>query len=255
MNDDIDNGKQNDIDPAVARHYSAASDDKTPPRLDRAVMREAKRAIQADDRRGVFGSWRRPLAFVATLGLSLAIILEFSETGIFGPGPDTLTDAVPVTGSPAQTIPDTATGDRLRPALNELKRQEKSGTADPLASESQTVEPADADAAMADDVRTPAASRSAQSKFKSEPPPAAEAESRDASVATDAEAYRQMSDTDRDAVPQSSPVPAECGENQQSAPETWWQCIEALREAGQAAAARREFGELRQRFPGFEPPQ
>ena len=126
MNQDRDRPEATEIDPQVSVHYESLADENTPPELDRVVMREAARAVQADNRSGAFRPWFRPVAFMATVGLSLAIILELSETGILSPPtelsreterPDSVQSAV-------ESAPDNAAGTRTASsAADDLRRQ------------------------------------------------------------------------------------------------------------------------------------
>jgi hypothetical protein len=190
-----ENGRQDeaDIDRQVSDHFETLSDESTPGHLDQAVMREAKRAIRADNRKGSFGAWFRPVAFMAMVGLSLAIILDLTDTSIPEPASEPESESIPpatVQASPDQAI-DAAAGNRSQATLNEIKRQEKS--------------------------------------------PAQSAPRLESS--------------------ESLVMPTGCREEQKSAPEEWWNCIESLREAGQAEAADLEFENLSKDFPDFVPPQ
>jgi hypothetical protein len=49
--------------------------------------------------------------------------------------------------------------------------------------------------------------------------------------------------------------PVACSNEQKSAVEEWWICIETLRKSGLAAAADLELERLREDFPEFEPPE
>ena len=124
MNQDRDRHEATEIDPQVSEAYASLADEKTPPELDRVVIRKSTRAVQADNRRGAFGAWSRPVAFMATVGLSLAIILELSDTSIFSPPsdmshetgrPDSVQSAVePAPDNTARTRTAAAAADDLR---------------------------------------------------------------------------------------------------------------------------------------------
>jgi len=69
---------QDDLsDPLVSRTYRDLSDERTPEHLDHVVLNEARKAAKP----GYVGtiSWLRPAAWVTTIGLCLAIVLEVSE--------------------------------------------------------------------------------------------------------------------------------------------------------------------------------
>ena len=77
MNRDDDIPVTSDGDPAVSRAYRGLAVERTPEHLDRAVLREAAAAKRRNDFR--FG-WLRPFAFVATVGLSLAVVLQITQS-------------------------------------------------------------------------------------------------------------------------------------------------------------------------------
>lgn len=197
MNQHNDMDIDSQVDPMVSDQLRALADETTPNDLDRAVMREAKRALSADNRRGSFGAWFRPVAFMATIGLSLVIILDLTDRSIFAPDPD-----------PSVELRSTAT-------LNELKRREKLSAGDAFTAKSEK----------------------------------AREHLQDLEVDYDASAPQPSTD----AVLQTPP--AECSDVEKSAAQTWWQCIESLREAGQLEAANRQLENLRNQFPEFVPPE
>ena len=57
------------------------------------------------------------------LGLSLAIILDLSDTGIFRPAADMTFETTATIPAPSASDVDSAGGSPTQPALNELKRQ------------------------------------------------------------------------------------------------------------------------------------
>ena len=128
MNQDHNKHEATELDPRVSAHYKSLADESTPAELDRAVMREAARAVQADNRRGSFGAWFRPVAFMATVGLSLAIILDLSDTSIFSlPADMPLETGRPVPVQPAvETAPDNAARNRTATVTADFMRREKS---------------------------------------------------------------------------------------------------------------------------------
>lgn len=208
-----ESGRQNDadIDRQVSDQYAALADESTPAHLDQAVIREAKRALRADNRSGSFGAWFRPVAFMATVGLSLAIILDLTDTGITEPAPDAASESMPpaTPQPPPDRALDAAAGNRSQVTLNEMKRQEKSP----------------AGQGQAGDTRP---DRGRLSKLQTAP--------------------RQQST-------EPLATPSACREEQKSSPEEWWNCIESLRDAGQAEAADLELENLQKSFPDFLPPQ
>ncbi len=186
MNKDDDKQEAIEVDPQVSAHYEKLANEKTPANLDRAVLREAARAVRADNRMGSFGAWFRPVAFMATIGLSLAIILDLSDTSIFGPPADMSIEITPPAPVEAPVEPATGAAGRNRSQMTpiEIMRKKKSVSAQSLTMD----------------------------------------------------------------------APAVCSDEQKSAVDEWWKCIEALRQSGLAETADRELEDLRESFPDFEAP-
>ena len=134
MNQDNDKQEAMEVDPQVSAHYESLAEEKTPADLDRAILREAARALRTDNRKGSFGAWFRPVAFMATVGLSLVIILDLSDTSLFSPPADMSLEAVPPTPvqAPAQSAADATGKTRSQAKESKFMRQEKSETAQSL---------------------------------------------------------------------------------------------------------------------------
>jgi len=69
--------EQNHNDPRVAEAYRDLATERTPPELDRKVLSMA--AAGTPSRYGLARAWVRPVAWAATIGLSLAFVLEMSQ--------------------------------------------------------------------------------------------------------------------------------------------------------------------------------
>ncbi len=81
MNQDTENNRPGDeSDPLVSASYRATATERTPPELDAAVLKKAEAAPNDTGLRRFTAFWFRPLAFVATLGLSLALLLELNRS-------------------------------------------------------------------------------------------------------------------------------------------------------------------------------
>ena len=124
MNQDNDLKRAAEIDPQVAEQYESLASETAPAHLDRAVLREATRAVRADNRKGSFGAWFRPVAFMTMVGLSLAIILDLSDTRIFEPLSDLSFEATPADKAPQGTAADSADRFPTQPAF---KRDQAAG--------------------------------------------------------------------------------------------------------------------------------
>lgn len=216
MNEDKPEENVPDVDRQVSDQYRAHAAETAPARLDRAVLREAKRAVRADKRKTSAGAWFRPVAFAATVGLALAIVIDLGKLGIVGP-PDT-------TAGTAETVPAAPRAERPpemaapgQTTLNEIKRQEKSGATGSAAAGRDTGETA----------------QGGLTKLEAAP----------AHSKTAAE-----SETDAGTV-------TGCSAEQKATPDGWWTCIVSLKESGRNETADRELGRLRESFPEFALPE
>ena len=63
--------------------YRSTACDETPPHLDEIVLNMAAAEVRRDRSYQWFLPWRRPAAFIAAVGLSLAILIEFDESKLY----------------------------------------------------------------------------------------------------------------------------------------------------------------------------
>ncbi|MEM8817630.1 MAG: hypothetical protein AAGE85_17555, partial [Pseudomonadota bacterium] len=73
-------------DNSVSDAYRAVADERVPEALDKRILTEARQATAAG--KGRRWPMFRPLAWAATIGLSLALLLEYSQTGLDIAAPD-----------------------------------------------------------------------------------------------------------------------------------------------------------------------
>ncbi len=73
-------------DPLVSRTYRESASERVPDALDRAVLQQAKQNASKPYSRSII--WLRPMAWAATIGLSLAIVIELAN--LPRPDPDLL---------------------------------------------------------------------------------------------------------------------------------------------------------------------
>jgi hypothetical protein len=292
MNQDNDKRKATDIDPQVSDHYASLADEKTPADLDRAVLREATRAVRTDNRRGSFGAWFRPVAFMAMVGLSLAIILDLNDTSIFNPPADMPFETAPPAPvqAPANNAADAAARNRSQTTFSEFKRQEKSAAAQAPTADAPdaTGDSTGSSASPAAVTQPPQPVRGKLLRMQSDAAPAdtrpaaetledyakasdvftAEAESAEQRVrkleaAVDANLPSQPGTAAQLPAPQSTIAsenylvvePVGCSKEQKSDVEEWWKCIETFRQTGLADVADREFSNLRKNYADFVPPE
>lgn len=224
--------ESNDNDPRVSDAYRDLASEKTPPELDRKVLSMV--AGNERTRYGLARAWVRPVAWAATIGLSLAFVLELSQ----------VQDRTPVaaSGSDAEVLDEAP----ARAKSDGLLRQELEERSDAPAATVVTSppvleqEPALDRDSVADDFEADdmslvheAEERARLQSGSSEPAPAA------AEIAAFAEKKEQALSCDADA---------------RSTAETWYACIEELRRSDLAEPARLELELLLAEFPEFQEP-
>jgi hypothetical protein len=120
-------------DPVVSMTYRDLSNERTPEHLDHIVLNEARKAAKPGYVRSI--SWLRPAAWVTTIGLCLAIVLEVSDlappTQSLPDAPSTVVKepedsvvAVPATGGMAAPAARAKNPDAPRPASVRTEKQE-----------------------------------------------------------------------------------------------------------------------------------
>lgn len=226
---------QDDLsDPLVSSTYRDLSNERTPGHLDHIVLNEARKAAKPGYVRNI--SWLRPAAWVTTIGLCLAIVLEVSDLA-----------------PPAQSLPDV-------PA-EVVKESEDSFVAVPATGGM---------AAPAARAKNAAAPRSDSVRTEKQEPAVVEIDSfdqDDGQLLRDAEnRARLQTGSDRESVEsllQAAPAPgmasdaaAEryCEESETSDPNAWFACILELEQQGLLEAAKLERNLLRESFPDAHVP-
>lgn len=86
-----------DTDPQVSSAYRRLSDERTPPALDREVLKRA--ALATKNTRFTQSAWLRPLAFAATLVLGVALLFEMQPSPEPTATPYTSAEESPVAAS------------------------------------------------------------------------------------------------------------------------------------------------------------
>ena len=225
-------GKRNNsdepVDPRVSAAYREMADELTPEHLDHVVLNAARRA--ARPRWSTAIGWLRPAAWVATIGVCLAIVVEISlldDEGIAG-----MDGLAPAAAPPAAVSPVTAPAGR--PARLEM-------------------------VAPTTDEQT-----AAQSAQEPAPRPSADAAARrdEGDLGQRARELRQqgivMEDTAPNRMLRMAPATSAleeavteryCDETQTADPNTWLECILELEREGLYEAARLERERLVEAFP------
>ena len=240
--------EQNHNDPRVSEAYSDLATERTPPELDRKVLSMA--AAGTRSRYGLARAWVRPVAWAATIGLSLAFVLEMSQLrDVATPQVDAdtvyqLEEAVIRDESPATAK------DELRRLQKPAKRTDAPlakqmssppAAAEPVAAPEPGVEsPSVSTDFEPDDMRFPReAEEQARARSGSERPESAVAASTVAGAAAFAEKKEYVEHCDEDA---------------RMAIDSWYECILELRDRELAEAADRELEALLMEFPDFQEP-
>ena len=216
------------VDPRVSAAYREMADERTPEHLDHVVLNAARSA--ARPRWNAAIGWLRPAAWVATIGVCLAIVVEISL--LEDEGTAELDSLAPAAAPPAAMSPLTAP-----------------------AAKSQRVEktlPAAAEPATVQSVQEPAAGPSAEPEARSD----------GAEVMQRARGARQQGTLLQDTAPnrllhmapaanalEEAVTERYCDETQTADANSWLACILELERQGLLEAARLERERLAEAFP------
>ncbi len=244
-------------DTLVSRTYRESASERVPEALDRAVLKQARHHSSQRYSRSVI--WLRPMAWAATIGLSLAIVLEFSDV----PRPESVEieapamSIEPATPVDKDVIVEERLEQRARKTVDEAGRVNLRNV--PQLSKTRTPEQASipTDTMGLVEPRTiddaPARSLADKKIVRVQEVP----------ILEEAEAQaRQQADYSKEAVVNSfaysaSPaavIPMPCEAVDRETPESWLKCIEELDEAGLDEIARLQREQLQLAFPDFEMP-
>ncbi len=224
-------------DPRVAAAYRQLADERTPEHLDHVILNAARAAARPRWNRAV--AWLRPAAWVATIGVCLAIVVEISML------PDQEQpefDSLPQEAAPA-AAPATETKrlEKAQPRVDEVQKMQRMQETKPAKASGLPTRSEDSDA-------------SAALELGESMPEEAERRVRQHSV-SDLQAPAS--------VPVSAPaadlaqeVASEryCNESETADPNAWLECILELERQGLHDAARLERELLVEAFPPPELP-
>ena len=221
----------NNSDSRVSEAYRSSATEKTPPELDETILKMA--ASGAPTRYGLARGWLRPLAWAATIGLSLAFILEISqyqnETVVSDPIPESVDQRV---------MSDDAAVAREDADVVSRKRSKHTGASSPSKA------------------LTPRAENAAPAAMDSAPQRQGFVSDGDSLVT---EAEEQVRIPASEARLTASPAPKKelaehCDDYARTTAESWYACVEDLNEKGLKDAARQELDALLIEFPDFREP-
>jgi hypothetical protein len=253
-------------DTLVSRTYRESASERVPEALDRAVLRQARHNSSQRYSRSVI--WLRPMAWAATIGLSLAIVLEFSDL----PRPESVEIEAPALSEDEHVIEEIVTSGPEKTNVIEHDKEERlEQRARKTVDEAGRVNLGNVP--QLSKTRTPEqAPIPANTIGLVEPRPADDAPARsladkkivrvqEAPILEEAEALaRQQAEYSKEAVVSSfaystSPaaaIPMPCEAVDRETPESWLECIEELDEAGLDDIAGLQREQLQLAFPDFE---
>lgn len=260
-----------EADSVVSAEYRAAATERTPPQLDAIVLNTASAAAKNSGLRRFTASWLRPLAFMATLALSLALVLELTRSPDLQP----ITDPESEFGRQEMGLPDIGDADALNDTGSEFRlRTDSPGKIEQPAAPART------------EAVDPNVEDGGRAKFenKADPENAAgvdEQPSPGFADVIDATSTRMQESggvvenaiqglrqtrpagnaragetaSSRASAVASDVAARPCTEEQMSEPLSWWLCITELQESGLHDAAEAELGRFNTAHPDFEPPE
>lgn len=249
-----------ETDVLVSQAYRDIADEQAPEHLDRTILRAA--AKEARPRYSRFIAWTRPMAWAATVMLSVALVLEVTDTPSPGVASfDETTSTFDVRSSEADATDDgpvDSLEESVVPASEFTKKQSNDMRQKAAVVAEQEISPQQPAARE----RAEHLPDSAEFKIKNEDMlqqaeelarvQVGENKQPSPAVSADAEqefaAGRSLAST----AAFSAPV-AECDEDAVATPQTWLECIVALEDAGRDAAAREQRAMLAEAFPDFDP--
>lgn len=113
--------KSQEIDAEVAKAYQALAQESAPARADEAIWQEARNAVTGGSGLSRINAWLRPLTLIATAAVTLALMVQLTNTPQFDLPRIDETVALP----PADALQNAAT----QTAEQILKRQQDQETA------------------------------------------------------------------------------------------------------------------------------
>ncbi len=248
-------------DTLVSRTYRESAVERVPDELDQAVLQRARQHSSNRYSRSVI--WLRPMAWAATIGLCLAIVLEINNA------PQATREQLALPAAPADAISD---GKKLDEEALQLIRTE-GGAASSDMNEAIVPQRIETEALQQRARKTvddqgrvslqdvPQYSKSEAREFEFVPAEMRESqESKDngPALAPMFEAADGVANLPSIAVTASpaaaSAIPAACDAQVRATPETWLACIEALEEDGLDEVAGEQREQLRAAFPDFDMP-
>ncbi len=220
----------NETDRLVSDTYNELADEKTPEALNRDILRLA--AKEGRTRYSIARGWIRPVAWAATIGLSLVVVLELAIL----PG----TDLAP---SPSSVPVDASTeSDAAERQADPLKEE--------IVLESEAAEARKDSFAKRSRPYSPEEQRTEKVSIQGELP--------DEDVLQDLAQARSAAPRVESFASGAASLSAEpdylCPPEARLSAEKWLRCIEEIEAGSSPELVEREYEEFRKRYPDFEHP-
>ncbi len=230
-------GPDNDdvSDSIVSQAYRETAQERVPAELDRAVLRRAAAAARPRYARSIV--WLRPLAWTATIGLCLAIVLEITRV----PLPEPAVFEVPAARGAPEEKTSPAGIDEAMPAMPMMDRSGLRKRNDDNAVDTETAETSALPSTESFAIQNPQLLQQAEDLARVHGDNIVKVEQLELrSLAIKAAA--EIS------------IPTECDGDATELPSVWLECIEKLEQAGLVDAAQRERERFQRAFPDDELP-
>ena len=248
----------------VSSAYRDAAVEKAPEALNKAILQQAAAATKPRYVPGM--SWMRPMAWAATIGLSLAIVLELSQL----PQPESLMleEAADYVAAPAAESLQKDKQDAVADLAESISPSDSSGKkeSDLARASGSSLPSAKIAAAAVPEIEQKSSNDPARDqdlRRASKPAIAAQSFSQGANLSVNDEIARQRAEnapepaaTQRLDIASSAATadsPRASCDTAATTPDSWYECIAELEKNGQAEEADRQLEALLRAFPDFVP--
>jgi hypothetical protein len=257
-------------DRLVSMTYREVADERAPEALNQSILQQAAAAAKPRYARNM--SWMRPMAWAATIGLSLAIVLEVTQVQQPEGAYDISADAVSSPAEESRQREDARSAGALEEVVVEANAARKKESAFPVQTESgapaASVVPVANQPApeLAEESKLDASQKPALAMQKASKPELADTFYRDedeAEAIADQEVAvsSRMQDGRSSALARQSGYASAdsllqaknpgCDATAVEIPETWQECIASLAELGLIDEANDQLEQLKEAFPDF----
>jgi hypothetical protein len=225
-------------DPRVSAAYKEVADERTPDHLDHVILNAARAAAKPRWNKAI--AWLRPAAWVATIGVCLAIVIEIS---LLPEQEQVEFDSPPQAAAPAET-----------PSPESRRLEKRLETTRPQAIGAQKLEAQKPEPVKASDLPGRADDADAAPDTRESSFEEAETRARQGAI-SDVESPASLLSTSPAAnLAQEVATERYCDQTETADPNTWLECILELERQGLYDAARQERALLAEAFPPPELP-